>query len=160
MGLLQRLYPLLKGAAEFQLATLVQDPNSGFMVTNPSISPENTHPHGSSVVAGPAMDNQLLRDLFANAAEAAHELRTDRPFQRACLAMRDRLPPDKIGALILSALSNPDLGGPAPPWTRGVAWRRGRCAARPAPGGTGRSRRYPMKRSASDCLCDKHRPTP
>jgi alpha-L-fucosidase 2 len=97
-ALLKRLYPLLKGAAEFQLATLVKDPKSGFMLTNPSISPENMHPHGSSVCAGPAMDNQLLRDLFAHAAEAARELRTDRPFARACLAMRERLPPDRIGA--------------------------------------------------------------
>ncbi|MFG6442984.1 glycosyl hydrolase family 95 catalytic domain-containing protein [Roseateles sp. LKC17W] len=96
-ALLRRLYPLLKGAAEFQLATLVKDPKSGFMVTNPSVSPENSHPHGSSVCAGPAMDSQLLRDLFAYAAEAARELRTDRPFARDCLAMRDRLPPDRVG---------------------------------------------------------------
>ncbi|MFG6487606.1 glycoside hydrolase N-terminal domain-containing protein [Roseateles sp. BYS78W] len=97
-ALLRRLYPLLKGAAEFQLATLVRDPKSGFMVTNPSISPENTHPRGSSVVAGPAMDSQLLRDLLNHAAEAARELRIDRPFAKACLGLRDRLPPDRIGA--------------------------------------------------------------
>ncbi|WP_292961900.1 glycoside hydrolase family 95 protein, partial [Novosphingobium sp. UBA1939] len=96
-ALLKRLYPLMKGAAEFQLATLVKDPKTGHMVTNPSISPENSHPHGSSVCAGPAMDNQLLRDLFAHCADAARELRTDRPFAKACEAMRDRLPPDKIG---------------------------------------------------------------
>ncbi len=98
VALLKRIYPLMKGAAEFQLATLVKDPKSAFMVTNPSVSPENSHPHGSSVCAGPAMDNQLLRDLFAHAAEAARELRTDRSFERACTAMRDRLPPDRIGA--------------------------------------------------------------
>lgn len=94
---LKRLYPLMKGAAEFQLATLVKDPKTSHMVTNPSVSPENAHPHGSSVCAGPAMDSQLLRDLFAYVAEAARELRTDRPFARDCLAMRDRLPPDRIG---------------------------------------------------------------
>ena len=98
VAFLKRLYPLMKGAAEFQLATLVKDPATGYMVTNPSNSPENRHPHGSSLAAGPAMDNQLLRDLFAQTAEAARELRIDRPFARACLAMRDRLPPDKIGA--------------------------------------------------------------
>lgn len=97
-ALLQRLYPLMKGAAEFQLATLVRDPRTGYMVTNPSVSPENAHPHGSSVCAGPAMDSQLLRDLFAHCAEAARELRTDRPFARACLGLRERLPPDRIGA--------------------------------------------------------------
>ncbi|MFG6415540.1 glycoside hydrolase N-terminal domain-containing protein [Roseateles sp. DC23W] len=96
-AVLKRLYPLMKGAAEFQLATLVKDPKSSYMVTSPSVSPENSHPHGSSVCAGPAMDSQLLRDLFAYCAEAARELRTDRPFARDCLAMRDRLPPDRIG---------------------------------------------------------------
>jgi len=95
---LRRIYPLMKGAAEFQLATLVKEPRSGFMVTNPSNSPENRHPHGSSLAAGPAMDNQLLRDLFANTAEAAKLLSVDAAFGRRCLAMRSQLPPDKIGA--------------------------------------------------------------
>lgn len=115
-ALLKRLYPLLKGAAEFQLATLVKDPKSGFMVTNPSISPENSHPHGSSVVAGPAMDSQLLRDLFAHCADAARELRTDRPFAKACEAMRDRLPPDRIGAAgqLQEWMEDWDLQAPEP----------------------------------------------
>ena len=34
----------MKGAAEFQLATLVRDPKSGKLVTCPSLSPENAHP--------------------------------------------------------------------------------------------------------------------
>ncbi|ESQ79091.1 glycoside hydrolase N-terminal domain-containing protein [Asticcacaulis sp. YBE204] len=94
---LKRLYPLMKGASEFYLATLLKDPNTGYMVTNPSNSPENKHPFGSSVCAGPAMDNQLLRDLFAHTAEAAKILKTDATLAKACLAMRAKLPPEKIG---------------------------------------------------------------
>ena len=35
-------YPLLKGNAEFLLDYMVEDPNTGYMVTGPSISPENS----------------------------------------------------------------------------------------------------------------------
>ena len=94
---LKELYPLMKGSAEFYLATLLKDPKSGYMVTNPSNSPENRHGFGSSLCAGPAMDNQLLRDLFANCAKSARILKRDADFARQCLAMRAKLPPEKIG---------------------------------------------------------------
>ncbi|MDC7675790.1 glycoside hydrolase family 95 protein [Asticcacaulis machinosus] len=94
---LKRIYPLMKGAAAFYLATLIKDPNTGYMVTNPSNSPENRHPMGSSLSAGPAMDNQLLRDLFAHVAQSAKVLKTDAAFAKACLTMRAKLPPEKIG---------------------------------------------------------------
>jgi alpha-L-fucosidase 2 len=63
-ALLRRLYPLLKGAAEFFLDTLIDDPMGRGLITSPSLSPENQHPFGSSLCAGPAMDRQILRDLF------------------------------------------------------------------------------------------------
>lgn len=31
---------------------------------------------------------------------------------------------EKICAMILSVLSNPDLGSPSPPWTQGIHWKR------------------------------------
>src|SRR3546814_9457154 len=68
---LERIYPLLRGAALFFLDTLVRDPDTGFMVTNPSLSPENEHGHGSTLCAGPAMDMAILRDLFDRAGAAA-----------------------------------------------------------------------------------------
>jgi alpha-L-fucosidase 2 len=91
------VYPLMKGAAQFFLDTLVADPSGKFLVTSPSISPENRHPHGSSICAGPAMDNQILRDLFANCIRAAETLGKDAGFRKACAAARAKLPPDRIG---------------------------------------------------------------
>jgi alpha-L-fucosidase 2 len=91
------VYPLMKGAAQFFLDTLVQDPSGNFLVTSPSISPENRHPHGSSICAGPSMDNQILRDLFANTMHAAEILGLDAGFRKACAAARAKLPPDRIG---------------------------------------------------------------
>ena len=63
-ALVERLYPLIAGAAEFFAHALVTLPGTNQLVTSPSISPENVHPQGASVCYGPAMDSQILRDLF------------------------------------------------------------------------------------------------
>lgn len=94
---LEDVYPLMRGAAEFFLDTLVVDGKSGAWVTSPSLSPENHHPFGTSVCAGPAMDSQILRDLFANCIEAAKILGRDAKFSAACAAARAKLPPDRVG---------------------------------------------------------------
>jgi len=95
---LRRIYPLFKGAAEFFVATLQRDPHSGAMVTNPSLSPENRHPFGAAVCAGPAMDAQLLRDLFAQCIKMGRLLGVDAAFGERLAALRAQLPPDRIGA--------------------------------------------------------------
>jgi alpha-L-fucosidase 2 len=91
------VYPVMKGAAEFFLDTLVEDPSGKFLVTSPSMSPENLHPHDAAVCAGPAMDSQILRDLFGNCIRAAEILGRDADFRGTCAAARARLPPDRIG---------------------------------------------------------------
>jgi alpha-L-fucosidase 2 len=96
-ALLAEVYPLMKGAAEFFLDTLVPDPSGRFLVTSPSISPENNHVEGVSICAGPAMDSQILRDLFANCIRAAELLGVDKAFRAECAATRAKLPPDRIG---------------------------------------------------------------
>lgn len=91
-------YPLMKGAAEFFLDTLVEHPDGGVLMTSPSLSPENPHPHGSSLVAGPAMDQQILRDLFGNCVKAAEILGVDPDFREQATRARARLAPDRIGS--------------------------------------------------------------
>ena len=78
---LQRIYPLLKGAAQFFLDTLVEEPTHRWLVTSPSLSPENPHPFGTSLTMGPTMDEAILRELFGNAIEAARTLGTDADLQ-------------------------------------------------------------------------------
>lgn len=95
---LERIYPLLRGASQFFLDTLVRDPRTGYMVTNPSLSPENDHGHGSTLCAGPAMDMEILRDLFERTAAAADHLGRDTAIREQVLAMRTRLAPNKIGS--------------------------------------------------------------
>lgn len=98
IGYLRSVYPLMRGAALFFLDTLQTDPPSGYLVTNPSLSPENEHPQGASLCAGPAMDQQILRDLFDRTAQAAAILHTDAGFAAQLRATRARLAPDRIGA--------------------------------------------------------------
>ncbi|MFC4313543.1 glycoside hydrolase N-terminal domain-containing protein [Steroidobacter flavus] len=95
---LESVYPILKSAAEFFLDTLVEHPNGQWLVTNPSMSPENNHRPDVSIAAGPTMDNQILRDLFANTAKAAGILNRDQEFVASLEATRKRLPPEQIGA--------------------------------------------------------------
>ena len=63
---LKSVYPIMKGAVEFFLSFLVEEPTHKWLVVCPSVSPENSpscHPE-SSISAGTTMDNQLLFDLF------------------------------------------------------------------------------------------------
>ena len=94
---LERVYPAMKGAAQFFLDTLVEEPSHQWLVTCPSLSPENSHPYGTSVCAGPAMDMEILRDLFANTMAASEILKRDAAFRSQLAAARERLAPLQIG---------------------------------------------------------------
>ncbi len=94
---LARIYPSLKGAALFFLDTLVEEPKHKWLVTNPSLSPENQHPFGVSVCAGPTMDCQIVRDLFGNCIRASEILGTDAELRTQLAAARARLAPNQIG---------------------------------------------------------------
>jgi alpha-L-fucosidase 2 len=91
------VYPTMRGAAQFFLDTLVEEPEHKWLVTNPSVSPENQHPFGAAVCAGPAMDSEILRDLFSNCIEASKILNTDAEFRKRLEDTRARLAPMQIG---------------------------------------------------------------
>jgi len=94
---LRRLYPLMRGAALFFLDTLVEDTAGRGLVTSPSLSPENLHPFGSALCIGPAMDRQILRDLFTHTVEAGNRLGLDAPFLAELTTTARHLAPDTIG---------------------------------------------------------------
>lgn len=94
---LRKHYPLLKGAATFFLRALVPMPGTPYRVTCPSISPEHEHHPGSSICAGPTMDNQILRDLFTYTARASEVLGVDEAFRHQVQDALRHLPPNKIG---------------------------------------------------------------
>jgi alpha-L-fucosidase 2 len=98
LDFLRSNYPVLKGAAQFFLTTLGTEPRLGYLVTNPSNSPELAHHAGASVCAGPTMDNQILRDLFEGCARASEALGADADFRAQVRAACDRLAPMRIGS--------------------------------------------------------------
>jgi alpha-L-fucosidase 2 len=89
---LEEAYPILKGASQFFLDTLVEEPAHQWLVTCPSMSPE----HGG-LVAGPTMDLSILRDLFTQTAQASEILGVDADFRKSVLATRERLAPFQVG---------------------------------------------------------------
>ena len=94
---LKEIYPVMKGAAQFFIDTLVEEPKHGWLVTNPSLSPENQHPFGAAVCAGPTMDMQILRDLFANTIKSGEILWRGPGIRQQLALTRARLAPNQIG---------------------------------------------------------------
>ena len=94
---LARAYPVMKGAAAFFLDTLVPEPRHQWLVTCPSISPENKHISDVAICAGPTMDTQIIRDLFNQCIKAAEILGLDKDFSARLAGVQKRLPPMQIG---------------------------------------------------------------
>ena len=96
---LARVYPYMKGAAEFFADYLVKDPRTGFQVVCPSVSPENCPQSRwrQHLYAGVTMDNELLFDLFSHVAEASCILNRDQAFADTLITLRFQLTPLRIG---------------------------------------------------------------
>lgn len=94
---LKKAYPVMKGAAQFFVDALVEEPKNKWLVTSPSISPENVHPGGVAICAGPTMDMQIIRDLFSQCIKAAEILETDKGFSEKLDSLQARLAPMQIG---------------------------------------------------------------
>jgi alpha-L-fucosidase 2 len=94
----KRLFPIAKGAAQFIFDVLVALPGTHYLVTSPSLSPENIHPHGASICAGPAMDSQLIRDFLALLRPLAVAIGSEHALVAEIDSVNPRLVPDRIGA--------------------------------------------------------------
>jgi len=95
-------YPILREACRFFLDFLVPSPDDpGVLLCGPSVSPENRYrlPDGTvgKLCMGPTMDNQILRELFAAACEAAERLGEDAALVTRFRDAAAKLPPNRIG---------------------------------------------------------------
>lgn len=109
---LKEIYPLMKGAVQFFLDFLIEDPDGKYLVTNPSTSPENP-PKGegyeyffdevtgmyyfTTICYGSSMDIQILTDLFGYYLETEDLLGMSTDFRTRVAATRKRLAPPQIG---------------------------------------------------------------
>ena len=100
-NVLRENYDIMRGSAEFFLDYLTLDPNTGCLATCPSNSPENSFfaPDGGryAICAGPTMDNEIVRELFNNTAEAADILGVDEDFAALLREKAALLSPIKVG---------------------------------------------------------------
>ena len=87
-------YPIMKSAAEFFAAYLIEDPRSDehWLISGPSNSPEQ-----GGLVMGPTMDHQIIRSLLANTIAAGEELGVDKDLRTKLQAVHDRIAPNQIG---------------------------------------------------------------
>mgnify|MGYP001371817131 FL=1 len=97
---LESAYETMKEAAIFFVEFLIEN-KDGYLVTSPSVSPENTYilPNGEQGVLceGPAMDSQIIYDLFTGCIEASSILECDEEFRQELTTLRAKLPEIKIG---------------------------------------------------------------
>ena len=102
LDFLQRSFPIMCEAALFFLDFLVE--KDGYLVTCPSVSPENTYilPSGEKGAngIGVTMDNQILRDLFTQCMEAYQVLQGNGAWNEEILAKLKEAEIDKPDAFI------------------------------------------------------------
>src|SRR5690554_689833 len=95
------IFPVLTGAADFFLSSMIKEPTNGWLVTAPSSSPENAfYLPGSSnpvyVCMGPTMDVQIITELFTNILNAAEILGIEDETTRSIREALPKMPPLQI----------------------------------------------------------------
>ncbi len=97
----ERAYPVLKEAAEFFLDWLVENPGTGKLVSGPATSPENVfltkEGEPARMTMGPAMEQQIVWDLFSNVLAAADVLEIDDEFTAEVREKLGKLAGPRIG---------------------------------------------------------------
>ena len=94
-----KAWPLMRGAAEFLLGWLVEDSN-GYLVTNPSTSPENVFKIDGKtyeVSMATTMDMAITRDLFRNCLTTLDIINEEPEFRARLEKAVSRLYPYHIG---------------------------------------------------------------
>lgn len=97
--LAKKAWPLMKGASEFALEWLVEDEN-GYLVTNPSTSPENIFKIDGKeyqVSMATTMDMALIKELFTQCILASDALGVDKEFRSELENALNKLYPYQIG---------------------------------------------------------------
>lgn len=97
---LREYYPIMKGAAQFVLELLVEEPKHHWLVTPFSMSPEHGYLDGNGQMAflssGPTMDLAIIRELFPHCIEAGKTLGVDQEFCARLDAALKRLAPYQV----------------------------------------------------------------
>jgi alpha-L-fucosidase 2 len=93
-------FPLMRGASQFMVHWLVVDPKTGYLVTNPSTSPENTlkiNGREYQLSMASTMDMSIIRELFTETIKACRTLRLYPEFADKLISLKEKLYPFHIG---------------------------------------------------------------
>jgi alpha-L-fucosidase 2 len=97
---LREYWPVLAGASQFYLDTLIEEPEHHWLVTGPDTNFENSwrKPDGTrgSVCLGPTASMEMIRELFQNCVRASEILGTDADLRAEIQKALPRLPPMKV----------------------------------------------------------------
>ena len=88
----KRAYPLMKEAALFFADFLVEDLDTGWLISPLSNSPEN-----GGLVAGPTMDHQIIRSLLVNTIQASEILEEDDEMRTTLEYLLENIAPLQVG---------------------------------------------------------------
>lgn len=99
---LSRMFPVLRGCVQFLVDFLVEDSSGTYLVTNPSLSPENTFLGSNGLPGvlceGSTIDIQIVHALFTAYIDAVPALKISQDDLRLPVeTFRSRLPPMVIG---------------------------------------------------------------
>lgn len=92
-------YPILKGSALFLLDYMCEDPKTGYLVTGPSISPENSFGlNGQNYQASmmPTVDLVLAREILSGTLQSAEILGVDATLADSLRHALAKLPPLRV----------------------------------------------------------------
>jgi alpha-L-fucosidase 2 len=96
----ERGYPVMKEASLFFVDYLVEDPKTGYLVSGPSNSPENSFitadGEEAHLTMGPTMDMQIIGNLLSNTIEASKILDRDAAFRDTLKQIKEQLRPLEI----------------------------------------------------------------
>jgi len=93
-------YPILKKAALFFLDYMTQDPNSEYLMTGPSISPENSflvNGREYALSMTPTIDRIIVHEILNSSIQASEILNIDADFRQSAETALEKLPPIQIG---------------------------------------------------------------
>ena len=99
--MLNEAYPILKENAQFLLDFLTPCPNTGYLLTGPSISPENSFTYeggGYCLTMMPTVDRALTYELFTSLIDVCKQYNHDLAFADSLRNAVDQLPPYLIGS--------------------------------------------------------------
>lgn len=88
----EKAFPIMKEASVFFVDFLIEDEETGYLISSPSNSPEI-----GGMVAGPTMDHQIIRSLLQKTVRASEIIENKDPLMDTLSMLSKRIAPTKIG---------------------------------------------------------------